>query len=133
MTSRKNSQTIIKFYFYAEVSFGKGDKFGEKYHWSKDLLDKKIKAALTKNWGEIGCAYGAGNAEILYKTINLYKDKVIGKRALVIGSVNPWVEAILIAIGAKHVTTLEYNQIDSNHPQVTLMNNYSLVFTYHFL
>ena len=42
----------------------------------------------------------------------------MGKNALVIGSETPWVEAILLAVGAKHVTTLEYNRIKSTHPQV---------------
>ena len=55
---------------------------------------------------------------MLYEIIEQYKDKVIGRRALVIGSVNPWIEAILLAIGAKHITTLEYNKITSTHPQV---------------
>ena len=71
-----------------------------------------------KKWGKVGGAYGAGETKVLFETISLYKDKVFGKRALVIGSVIPWVEAILLAIGAKHVTTLEYNQITSTHPQV---------------
>ena len=35
-----------------------------------------------------------------------------------IGSETPWVEAILLAVGAKHVTTVEYNRIISTHPQV---------------
>ena len=43
-----------------------------------------------------------------------------------IGSVIPWVEAILLVIGAKHVTTLEYNRINSTHPQV-IIDNYRLL------
>ena len=103
---------------FSEVSFQKGDKFGKKYQWSKDSIDERVKAAHAKNWRKIGGTYGAGETKILFETISLYKDKVIGKRALVIGSVFPWIEAILLAIGAKHVTTLEYNQIASTHPQV---------------
>ena len=50
--------------------------------------------------------------------INSFKDKVKDKRILVVGSETPWVEAIVLAVGAKHVTTLEYNEIISTHPQV---------------
>jgi hypothetical protein len=43
---------------------------------------------------------------------------------LVIGSENPWVEACVLSAGAKHVTTLEYGLIMSEHPQVsTLLPN----------
>ena len=86
--------------------------------WTKEAIDKKIKSVLAKDWNGVGGAYGAGDTEVLYETINLYKNKVEGKTALVIGSETPWVEAILLAIGAKHVTTLEYNRIKSRHPQV---------------
>jgi hypothetical protein len=72
-----------------------------------------------KNWDGLGGAYGGGESRVLYETINLYKHKVIGKNVLVIGSETPWVEAIFLAVGAKHVTTLEYNRIISTHPQVS--------------
>ena len=86
--------------------------------WTKDAINKKVKAVHEKNWGAVGGAYGDGETEVLFDTINQYKKEVGGKNALVIGSETPWVEAILLAVGAKHVTTLEYNRIISTHPQV---------------
>ena len=71
----------------------------------------------------------AGETEVLYETLNLFKNKVIGKKALVIGSETPWVEAILLAVGAKHVTTLEYNRITSTHPQVNNLPVRNLIIT----
>ena len=71
-----------------------------------------------KDWNRLQGAYGGAESEVLFDTINLYKHKVVGKNALVIGSNSPWVEAILLAVGAKHVTTLEYNRIISTHPKV---------------
>ena len=73
---------------------------------------------LEKNWDGVDGAYGVGDTEVLFETINQYKKEFDGKNALVIGSETPWVEAILLAVGAKHVTTLEYNRIMSTHPQV---------------
>jgi len=43
------------------------------------------------------------------------------QRVLVIGSEKPWVEAICLAMGAQHVTTLEYGSIVSEHPQISTM------------
>ena len=40
---------------------------------------------------------------------------------LVIGSQNPWIEAILLEKGAKRVTTLEYEVLESLHPNVTVL------------
>ena len=34
-----------------------------------------------------------------------------GKTVAVVGSMSPWVECILLAVGAGHVTTIEYNQL----------------------
>ena len=57
----------------------------------------------------------------------------MGKNALVIGSETPWVEAILLAVGAKHVTTLEYNRIKSTHPQVSNLRLHNLVITKNYI
>ena len=97
--------------------------------WTKEVIDKKIDCVLKKDWNGVGGAYGAGDTEVVYETINLYKHKVMGKNALVIGSETPWVEAILLAVGAKHVTTLEYNRIKSTHPQVEKLMVHNLVIT----
>jgi len=85
--------------------------------WTKKSFDQKIKAVKSKDWDRVGGAYGGLDTRVLHDTINLYKDRVVGKRALVIGSETPWVESILLALGAEHVTTLEYNRIVSTHPQ----------------
>lgn len=43
---------------------------------------------------------------------------VTNKSVLVIGSERPWVEAVVLGLGATRVTTLEYGQINSTHPLV---------------
>ena len=47
---------------------------------------------------------------------------ISGKHILVIGSTSPWIEVILLAQGAKHITTLEYNTYPCNHPNITLIS-----------
>jgi len=41
-----------------------------------------------------------------------------GKTCLVIGSQTPWIESMLLSLGAEKVTTFDYIQITSEHPQV---------------
>ena len=43
------------------------------------------------------------------------------KSVLVIGSSHPWVEAILLHHGAANITTLEYGEIKSEHPQISTL------------
>jgi len=40
-----------------------------------------------------------------------------GKTALVIGTQIPWIEGILLALEAKHITSFDYVQITNSHPQ----------------
>ena len=43
---------------------------------------------------------------------------VQNQHILVIGTQVPWIEAILLDMGAKKITILEYNDIVSQHPQL---------------
>jgi hypothetical protein len=38
-----------------------------------------------------------------------------------LGSLSPWLEAILLLKGASHVTSFDYNQIISKHPKITTL------------
>ena len=46
------------------------------------------------------------------------------KHILVIGSTRPWIEAILLAEGARNITTLEYNPYPTNHPRILTISPY---------
>ena len=43
------------------------------------------------------------------------------KNVLVIGSQTPWVEGLCLAAGARHVFTLEYGKLATDHPDVTVL------------
>ena len=86
--------------------------------WTKEEVEKRKKAAIAEDWAGVGGIYGVDETRVLYETLDLHRTEIKEKRVLVIGSQTPWVEAVLLAIGAKHVTTLEYNKIHSTHPQV---------------
>merc|ERR1719411_609564 len=46
-------------------------------------------------------------------------DQVKDGHVLVIGSQNPWIEVILLEMGAAKITTLEYAAIQTDHPQIS--------------
>eukprot|EP00995_Heteronema_vittatum_P010959 NODE_651_length_1242_cov_327.612741_g472_i0.p1 GENE.NODE_651_length_1242_cov_327.612741_g472_i0~~NODE_651_length_1242_cov_327.612741_g472_i0.p1 ORF type:complete len:336 (-),score=71.67 NODE_651_length_1242_cov_327.612741_g472_i0:164-1171(-) len=47
--------------------------------------------------------------------------KLSGQHILVVGTLKPWVEALLLVAGVRRVTTLEYGPIISTHPRLDAM------------
>ncbi|KAH7699971.1 Protein K06H6.1, partial [Aphelenchoides avenae] len=47
---------------------------------------------------------------------------VAGLRGAVIGSQSPWVEAYCLVNGAKHITTVDYQEIKIEHPQMDFLS-----------
>ena len=41
-----------------------------------------------------------------------------GREAVVMGSLEPWYESVALALGAARVTTIEYNRLQFDHPQL---------------
>ncbi len=46
---------------------------------------------------------------------------ITGKHVLVVGSQSPWLEAIILEVGAAKITTLDYAQMKSEHPQIDIV------------
>ena len=88
--------------------------------WKAEIINKKISALLEKKWKTVEGAYGPDQTEELFNVLNRYKETIKNKNILVVGSETPWVESIMLAIGANHVTTLEYNKIKTTHPKVLI-------------
>ena len=51
---------------------------------------------------------------------------MIGKTVLIIGSITPWLELMMLKHGAKHVTSLDYNDYQSEHPQIETLSQKEL-------
>jgi len=84
--------------------------------WTATDVNKQISLARE---GKLSGTYGIETTRRLYRFIEKHADTVRGKRLFVIGSEKPWVEAILLQLGAEHVTTIEYGRIKSKHPRIT--------------
>ena len=80
-------------------------------YWSKsDII------ALSKNPSTCG-QYGNGNCELAFSKYSSY---IHQKNGIVIGSFYYWAEAAAIRFGAKSITTVEYNPIQTNHRKVKI-------------
>ena len=84
------------------------------HSWTEEYVNEFIKKAKTST---LDGNYGRPTALALAEAVE--KANYKGKSVLVIGSENPWVEAIILERGASHVYTLEYGEINSTHPKIT--------------
>jgi len=82
--------------------------------WSKKMIDDMV---ISYRKGELSGSYGKHRVDQISKIIKEEQMPVSQKKILVIGTQQPWIEAILVAEGAE-VTTLEYNPIKSEHPNI---------------
>lgn len=97
----------------------------ETSEWSAELVNNFIHRIQTRD------AIGNYDNTPLYEFFDANAHLVRGRRGLVVGSENPWLEAMLIHFGALHVTTLEFGAIHSLHPQIDTWTPAS--FTHSFL
>ena len=51
---------------------------------------------------------------------------VTGKAVLIIGSITPWLELMMLKHGAKSVTSLDYNDFKSEHPLIQTLSQQKL-------
>jgi len=100
-----------------------GTVFNQRYLGSKAMSPSWERQTI-ESWKEL-CSNGQlkgnyGIDETRYLKLGLDQmTKLKNGNVLVIGSENPWVEACVLASGAKHITTLEYGEIISEHPQIS--------------
>jgi hypothetical protein len=87
--------------------------------WTKQGIENAIQEIqLGKHHG----SYGVESVRHVYTFLRKYQGAVIPNQSvLVIGSSAPWLEAILLLLGASRVTTLEYGTLISEHPQIVTM------------
>lgn len=87
-----------------------------QFEWPHtEIEDMKQKA----KQGTLEGTYGRKITNSFYQRLLQVKHLFQDKHILVIGSQKPWVEAMALALGAKHVTTLEYGDIKSTHSQIS--------------
>lgn len=85
--------------------------------WTKKLIEDLISQAKEKR---LEGTYGMPQvSDQVFRA--LLKMNVTGQSVLVIGSENPWIESLCLLAGALKVTTLEYGEIKSEHPDISIV------------
>jgi len=102
-----------------EFQFNKDAKWienPEQPNWNIEDINRMMNAI--QNGNLIG-GYGIEVCnEMKYIMKEFMIENIEDKHVLVIGSILPWIEAILLHLGAKKVTTLEYGQVKNEHPKL---------------
>lgn len=115
------------------------------YSWNDDIVAKSVAnvsqvyaggdafradwdVAWVQNWTQQAAAgtlegnYGYDDTRRIRAALDMHGNiRPNVTTVLVIGSETPWVEAICLSLGVKHVTTLEYGAIVSHHDQISTM------------
>lgn len=87
--------------------------------WSQEHVESLVSMYRANNMAE--GSYSPKERQTVYKLLRKYKEGIKDKHCAVLGSQSPWVEAMLLAVGAARVTTIEYAEIQSQHPRLDAM------------
>ena len=79
---------------------------------------KFLKEVPADHTAKFACPFGypSGGGHLVCEAATTYASQIQGKRGFVVGSQWPWVEAILFAAGARDLTTIEYANATTDHP-----------------
>jgi hypothetical protein len=86
-----------------------------------DTLSKIFLVAPKSEWLQVALSA---------KQFKYSKFAIRNKVVAVIGSTEPWCEAILLSLNASHVYTLEYNQLTLSHEKITTITGHALLSFY---
>jgi hypothetical protein len=87
--------------------------------WSKPFIEKALDDIKEQGLSTLKGTYGTACTSYVFSKIEEMGVKDLD--VLVIGSEKPWVEIICLYLGAKSVTTLEYGEINTDHPKMKTM------------
>jgi hypothetical protein len=90
---------------------------GSHYKYPRRDIDHMIKGATQTLAGRT--RGGRKNDHWIIDALKTHAESVKGADVLIYGSMEPWYEALMIAMDAGSVTTVEYNELTYDHPQIT--------------
>jgi hypothetical protein len=86
--------------------------------WDPKYINKTLAMAAA---GNLKGTYGRRTTNQVLRLLRRHSKDLNGKHVAVIGSVRPWMEALLLDVGARHVTTIEYRKIVSEDPRISTL------------
>ncbi|XP_063428165.1 uncharacterized protein LOC134711455 [Mytilus trossulus] len=106
-----NNRIPVTYWYFDNQYLGKEARLPV---WTNKVIEEWI---FNAKKGKLGGSYGTGETNALRYALR-HAPGIVDGRVMVIGSENPWVEACVLAAGAREVLTLEYGRIASQHPKV---------------
>lgn len=124
-----DGQIPLEYFYLDDTLSGKGTHFR---YTQKEIDDMeitakkhvdKIKKAIDhfaqRNWAQEALVQKLRKTDWLHFALLNHTESIEGKRVVVVGSISPWVETLLLAVGASSVTTVEVLTIYM-HPQLLM-------------
>jgi hypothetical protein len=88
-----------------------------KSQWTREVVQEQIDATFNR------CpSMGNYPGSCLDITAAIEAFPIRNQTGIVVGSESPWLEGILLAHGARHITTIEYGKIFNEDPRITTMH-----------
>lgn len=101
------------------------DSRSKKRVWDPNWNAEKINHFMAKwqanNFTQEGSMYEESESRALYQAIMKHKDAIVGKHCVVVGSRDPWLEAMALTAGVSKLTTVEYGPLKSSDPRVEVL------------
>jgi Caenorhabditis protein of unknown function, DUF268 len=90
-----------------------------QHDWMGQSIEEAIDRIRQNGIMSLEGTYGSSCSSRVLKELELMGVRNLD--VLVVGSEKPWIEIICLFLGAKSVTTLEYGEINTNHPKLRTM------------
>lgn len=90
---------------------------GLHYNYSRSVVDGMI--ATAHKWQAAIGRIPRAPDQWLFQALQRYSIK--GLDILIIGSIEPWAESVALSHGALSVTTVDYNRLSYQHPQISTL------------
>jgi len=95
----------------------------ELSQWTKGMIETLVTKA--QGGQPVSSYYDSlpdGSTVKLRAFLDKHRADIEGKHCAVIGSQRPWLEALLLSVGAKQITTIEYGSIQSEDPRIQVIH-----------
>lgn len=89
--------------------------------WSNELIEELLRCCNNEEYDKLS-PNDYPNASLQFVEAFKKYANPSGKKCLVLGSISPWIESLLIHFNAGSVTTLDYVQFECNHDKIKILN-----------
>lgn len=109
----------IESWYIDDTPLAKGEQTKRLLRWQAKWQKENVEASIKKiQSGDYHTGYSIPETKAIYDALMAQKSELEGKHCAVLGSQRPWLEVLLLTVGVKKITTIEYTDLSSTHPQL---------------